>query len=147
MLIISEQLESVNFLPKASGISILSTACLIIVLPVIVVAVHGTDSVLCFLTAAIRGNIDHLDSINRLTVSGISIYRISPVEPGHIWQPLSTQYMNTVFDFSHVTHYGNVCDRLAPDSCIVCKILYGWIRFPPGFHAVGKYYCRIIVSS
>ena len=147
MLIISEQLESVDLLPKASGISILSTACLIIVLPVIVIAVHRTDSVLCFLTAAIRCKIYHLDCINRLTVSGISIYRISPIEPAHVWQPLSTQNMNTVFDFSHVTHDCNVCDRLSPDSCIIGKILHGWIRFSPGFHAVGKYYCRIIVSS
>lgn len=44
MLIISKKLESVNFLSEATSVTILSTASLVVVLPVIVVAVHGVIS-------------------------------------------------------------------------------------------------------
>ena len=98
-----EQLESIHCHSKASCVTILTIASLIVILPRIVISIHRTCAVLCFLVPVLINDICwcaiiHFDSINNLSITCIAIDWIIPVASSNIRKPVAIFDMNTILD-------------------------------------------------
>ena len=110
----------------------------------------SVSAVLGFLVAVFCGIIRwsivvHLDCVNRLSCTCITIVVIIPVASGHIRQPPSANHVDSVFYGSLVYLDSHVCDFLTLNSGKVCKIPYK--RQDASvlqLDSVGKYYFRLL---